>query len=96
VGLEQGPLSLVGTTEELLGGKSSSSGLENRKYGCRDPSCWPRGNLYLQTLALTSATRGGRSVGIVRSLTQATELVCDILPLSVHPTWHTHTHTKCI
>jgi hypothetical protein len=38
VGLERGPLSLVSTTEELLGRKSSGSGLENRKYGRRDPS----------------------------------------------------------
>jgi hypothetical protein len=30
VGLERGPLSLVSTTEELLGRNSSSSGLENR------------------------------------------------------------------
>jgi hypothetical protein len=29
-GLERGPLSLVGTIEELLEGKSSGSGLENR------------------------------------------------------------------
>jgi hypothetical protein len=29
VGLERGPLSLVSTTEELLGRKSSDSGLEN-------------------------------------------------------------------
>jgi hypothetical protein len=33
VGLERGPLSLVSTTEELLGRKSSSSGLENREHG---------------------------------------------------------------
>jgi hypothetical protein len=33
VGLERGPLSLVGTTEELLDRKSSGSGLENREYG---------------------------------------------------------------
>jgi hypothetical protein len=32
VGLERGPLSLVGTTEELLGTKSSGSGLENLEY----------------------------------------------------------------
>jgi hypothetical protein len=38
VGLERGPLSLVSTTEELLGRKSSGSGLEIREYGCRDPS----------------------------------------------------------
>jgi hypothetical protein len=30
VGMERGPLSLVSTTEELLGRKSSGSGLENR------------------------------------------------------------------
>jgi hypothetical protein len=33
VGLERGPLSLVSTVEELLGRKSSGSGLENREYG---------------------------------------------------------------
>jgi hypothetical protein len=32
VGLERGPLSLVTTTEELLGWKISVSGLENRNY----------------------------------------------------------------
>jgi hypothetical protein len=37
VGLERGPLSLVSATEELLGQKSSASGLENREYGSRDP-----------------------------------------------------------
>jgi hypothetical protein len=49
------------------------SGLETREYGRKDPSRWPRGTLYQQTLALTSSTSGGRSVGIVRSRTQATE-----------------------
>jgi hypothetical protein len=38
VDLELGPLSLVSTSEELLGRKSSGSGLENREYGRRDPS----------------------------------------------------------
>jgi hypothetical protein len=36
--LERGPLSLVSTIEELLGRKSSGSGLERREYGRRDPS----------------------------------------------------------
>jgi hypothetical protein len=71
--LERGPLSLVSTTEELLGRKSSGTGLENREYGRRDPSRWPLVILYPQKLALTSTTSGGRSVGIVRSRTQATE-----------------------
>ena len=35
--------------------------------------------LYPQKLALTSPTSGGRSVGIVRSLTKATEFVCYIV-----------------
>jgi hypothetical protein len=35
VGLERGPLSLVSTTEKLLGRKSSGSGLEIWGYGCR-------------------------------------------------------------
>jgi hypothetical protein len=35
--LERGPLSLMSTTEELLGRKSSGSCLENQKFGRRDP-----------------------------------------------------------
>jgi hypothetical protein len=37
VGLKRGPLSLMSTTEELLGRKSSGSGLDSREYGRRDP-----------------------------------------------------------
>jgi hypothetical protein len=33
MGLERGPLSVVSTFEELLGRKSSGSGLESRDYG---------------------------------------------------------------
>jgi hypothetical protein len=36
--LERGPLSLVSTIEELVGRKSSGSGLEIREYGSRDLS----------------------------------------------------------
>jgi hypothetical protein len=71
--LERGPLSLVSTTKELLERKNSVSDLESREYGCRDLSRWPHGTLYPQKLAITSPTSGGRSVGIVRSRTQATE-----------------------
>jgi hypothetical protein len=39
VGLEQGPLSLVSTIEQLLGRKNSGSGLEIREYDCRNPVC---------------------------------------------------------
>jgi hypothetical protein len=66
MGLERGPLSLLSTIEELLGIKSSGSGLENREYGHRDPSRLPRGTLCPQKLALTSPTSCGRSIGIVR------------------------------
>jgi hypothetical protein len=48
--------------------------LEIREYSYRDPSRWPRGALYPQKLALTSPTNGSRSVGIVRSRTQVTEV----------------------
>jgi hypothetical protein len=75
VGLEWGPLSLVSTTEELLGRNSSSSGLENREYGRGDPLRWPHDILYPQKLALTSPTSGGRSVGIIRLWAKATEFV---------------------
>jgi hypothetical protein len=72
-GLERGPLSLVSTTEELRGRNSSGSGLEIWEYGRRDPSDWPCDALYPQKFALTSLASGGRSVGIVRSKTKATE-----------------------
>jgi hypothetical protein len=48
-------------------------GIENREYGRGDPLHWPRDTLYPQKLALTSPTSGGRSVGIVRFRTKATE-----------------------
>jgi hypothetical protein len=77
VGLERGPLSLVSTTEELLGRKSNGSGLENREYGmgirCADPGT----PSIRKKLALTSLTSGGRSVGIVRLRTKATEFSLD-------------------
>jgi hypothetical protein len=66
--------SFFSTIEELLERTSSGFGLESREYGRRDPSRWPRGTLYPQKLALTSPSSGGRSVGIVRSWAQATEL----------------------
>jgi hypothetical protein len=86
VGLERGrgPPSFVSTIEELLGRKSSGSGLEMREYGRRDPSRWTRDTpSNPQKLALTSPTSGGRSVGIVRSRTQATEFSFSFLYGSV-------------
>jgi hypothetical protein len=66
VDLERGPLSLVSTIKELLESKNSGSGLENREQVRRGSATHP------QKLALTSPTSGSRSVGIVRSRTQAT------------------------
>jgi hypothetical protein len=48
VDLERGPLSLVSKVEELIERESSSSGLEIREYGRRDPSRWSRGIIYPQ------------------------------------------------
>jgi hypothetical protein len=74
VDLVRGPLSLVSTTDELLGRKSSDFGLERREYGSGEPSCWQRDTLYPQKLILTSPTSGGHPVDIVRSRTKATKL----------------------
>jgi hypothetical protein len=74
VGLERGPLSLVSTIEELLGRKSSVSGVDSREYGRRGSvmlTTWH--HLSAKKLALTSLTSGGRSVSIVCSWTQSTE-----------------------
>jgi hypothetical protein len=57
VGLERGPPILVIATEELLARKSSSSGLESREYGRRDPSRWPRGTLYPQKVGTNVADK---------------------------------------
>jgi hypothetical protein len=73
MGLERGPLGLVSTIDKLLGTKGSGFRLENREYGRKVPPRWPRNTLYPKILALSWLTSGGRSVGIVRSWTQATE-----------------------
>jgi hypothetical protein len=92
VGLERGPLSLVSTTEEILGRNGSSYGLENREYGSGDPLRWPRNTLYLRKLVLTSPTCGGHLVGVVRLRTKATDVVCLFVCLFVwlHDTRERH------
>jgi hypothetical protein len=75
VGLERGPLSLVSTTEELLGRKSIGSCLENQDCSSRDLPRWPCNTLYLWKLALTSTSSGSHSIGTVHSQTKATEFV---------------------
>jgi hypothetical protein len=70
VGLERGPLILVSTIEELLGRKSSCSGLENREYCRRDPLRRPRGALYSQNVD-TNFTDKLRSQGRYSSLAES-------------------------
>jgi hypothetical protein len=66
VGPERSSLSLVSTTEELLGRNHSGFGLKSQEYGRGDHLRWLRNTLYPQKLALTSPTSSCRSVGIVR------------------------------
>jgi hypothetical protein len=62
--------------------KEKAAGLENRDYGRRGSAAL---TMLLptirKTLALTSPTSGGRSVGIVRSRTKAMELLLLLLLL---------------
>jgi hypothetical protein len=67
LGLEQGPLSLVSTIEEVLEKESSGSGLEIREYGRKDPSRWPRVILYTQKVGINFADKQ-RSLGRYSSL----------------------------
>jgi hypothetical protein len=65
----------VSRTEELLERKSSGSGLETEINTVGIRRADHATPLYPQKLTLTSPTKGGRSVGIVRSRTKARSLV---------------------
>jgi hypothetical protein len=82
VGLERGPLSLVSTIEELLGRKSSGSGLLSRKYGRRDASI-PRDTFYTHKVVTNFAGKRlslGRYRSIPATTTPATYLRFKIWP----------------
>jgi hypothetical protein len=75
VGLERGPLSLVSTTQELLDRKVAAPVYKtmNTAVGiCHADHVAPS---IRKTLAITSPTSGGCSVGIVRSRTQTMEFI---------------------
>jgi hypothetical protein len=71
----------MSTTEELLERKSNGSGLETEIMAVGIRRADHATLLYQQKLTLTSPTSGGRSVGIVRSRTKATELLLLLLLL---------------
>jgi hypothetical protein len=75
VGLERFSPILVSTIEELLGRNNMGSRLEIREYGGGNFLCCSRYTLCPQMFSLTSPTRGGRTDGIVRSRTEATEFI---------------------
>jgi hypothetical protein len=56
-----------------LNEKVAASVLKTEINGRGNSLRWPRNTLYPQRSALTSPTSGGRSVGIVRLWTKATE-----------------------
>jgi hypothetical protein len=65
LGLEQGPLSLVRTTEELLGRNISGFGQENRDWRSGGSAALTTQHPLSAKVGTTSPTSGGRSVGIV-------------------------------
>jgi hypothetical protein len=78
VGLEQGPLSLVRITEELLEWKSSVSGSRKPRLTAVGIRCADHASP-LSTKVGNTPKSGGRSIGIVRLRTKSTELIFYLL-----------------
>jgi hypothetical protein len=75
VGLERGPLSLVGTIEELLGRKFSGYGLENGDYSLRVSAAL--------TTVCTNFAEKPRSLGRYSLLTDFGHSLCCNPPLAL-------------
>jgi hypothetical protein len=70
-----GTISLVSTTEELHGRNSSGCGLAIREYGLEIRHADHVAPSVRKTLILSLSTSGDRLVGIVRSRTEAKDLL---------------------
>jgi hypothetical protein len=76
VGLERSPLSLVRISKELLDWKSSGSGSRKLRLTAVGTRCADHVTTSIRRkLALTSPTCSGRSFGVVRLRTKATEFI---------------------
>jgi hypothetical protein len=85
VGLEQGPLSLVSITEELLEWNTSGSGSRELRLPAMGILRADHATSSVcKMLALTLSTSGGRSLGIVRLRTKATEVSFSFICLNVY------------
>jgi hypothetical protein len=85
MGLERGPLSLVSTTEELLDRKAAAPAYKTENTAVVIRRADHVAPSIRQRLAITSPTRGGRSVGIVRSRTQTMEFSLVLCSSRVSP-----------
>jgi hypothetical protein len=79
VGLERGPLSLVSTTDELLDRKVAAPVYKTENTAVGISHADHVASSIRKKLAITLPTSGGRSVGIVRSRTQAMEFIFEAL-----------------